>query len=101
MVLSRPMGREVSAVFAVNVVFTQISLWKRHNSLRRLGQKAYQILLTHGTAKKRRRGFSAGFAAYAVFKGVGSRFASVASRSTVMNRAIAVGRKCELGARFL
>ena len=70
---------------------------RRQDSLRRLGQKAYQILLTHGTAKKRRRGFSAGFAAYAVFEGVGSRFASVASRSTVMNRAIAVGRKRELG----
>ena len=51
MVLSRPMGREVSAVFAVNVVFTQISLWKRHNSLRRLGQKAYQVLATHRIAE--------------------------------------------------
>lgn len=48
-------------------------------------------------SERRRRGVSAGFAAYAVFEGVGSRFASVASRSTVMNRAIAVGRKRELG----
>jgi hypothetical protein len=50
--------------------------------------------------KKGEGGLSAGFAAYAVFKGVGSRFASVASRSTVMNGAIAVGRKCELGQDF-
>ena len=72
-----------------------------NDSLRRLGQKAYQILLTHGTAgKKTKGGLSAGFAAYAVFEGVGSKFASVASRSNVMNGAIAVGRKCELGQDF-
>jgi len=54
-------GIEVSAVFAVNVVFTQNCFWRRQNSLRRLGQKAYQVLATHRIAEAGDDRWTAGY----------------------------------------